>query len=101
MQTFMQSAPARKLDLALQRNLLTLQEKAGAGAPLNLLLGLKNTSAETEKRQLQEKGLILRSVIGTAATAIAPAHKIPEISQFVFIERIELSSHLQPKGKRD
>jgi len=97
----MQSAPARKLDLALQRNLLTLQEKAGAGAPLNLLLGLKNTSAETEKRQLQEKGLILRSVIGTAATAIAPAHKIPEISQFVFIERIELSSHLQPKGKRD
>ena len=101
MTAFMQSASARKLNPALQRRLLTLEEEEGAGAPLNLLLGLRNTPTETEKRQLQEKGLILRSVIGTVATAIAPAHKIPEISQLDFIERIELSRHLQPKGKRD
>jgi len=100
MQTFMQTASARKLSPALQRRLLALEREA-LGAQLDLLLGLKNALTEAEKLRLQQAGITLRSVIGTVATATAPAGKIPEVASFDFIDQIELSTRLRSKGDND
>jgi len=98
MKAFMQTLSARKINIGLQRELLLLEEKNAVHQRLDLLIGLKTSLTETEKAQLQQEGVILRSVIGTIATATAPAEKIPAVASFDFIEYIELSTRLQMKG---
>lgn len=101
MKTFMQSASAKKLNTGLQRKLLALEEKNATDERLDLLLGLKTPPTEAEKDRLRQEGVLLRSVVGTVATATAPAEKIPTISLFDFIERIELAAPLRPKGDQN
>lgn len=97
----MQTASAKKLNIGLQRKLLALEEKNATDERLDLLLGLKTTPTEDEKDRLRQEGVLLRSVVGTVATATAPAGKIPAISSFDFIESIELATPLRPKGDQD
>jgi len=97
MSAFLQTAPARKLSPALQRNLLALEEKEGSAVRLHLLLGLKNTLTDAEKSLLQQAGVVVRSAIGSVATAVAPAEAMPDVASFDFIESIEISTPLQPK----
>jgi hypothetical protein len=98
---FLQTAPAKKLSPALQRRLLALEEKNAAGEKVDLLLGLNASPTENEKGRLQQEKVLLRSVIGTVATATAPAGSIPAISRFDFIKNIELAVPLNPKGDRN
>ena len=97
MKTFMQTASAKKLNIRLQRKLLALEEKNATDERLDLFVGLKTPPTEAEKDRLRQEGILLRSVVGTVATATAPAEKISTISLFDFIESIELATPLRPK----
>lgn len=101
MESFLQTPSARKLNPALQQKLLALERKGAEEERLTLLLGLKTPPTEADKNRLQQEGALLRSVLGTVATATAPAEKIPAISRLEFVETIELATFFKPKGEAD
>lgn len=100
MQDFLKTEPARKLDPALQRQILDLERKAALDGHLTVILGLKAPLTEFERGQLQEAGVTIGSVLGTVATASVPARKVPHVASLDFIARIELPVKLTPKGER-
>jgi len=98
---FMQTNQAKKLNPALQRRIFALLEENDMNQHLDLLLGFKTALTGFQRDQLQQEGVMLRSLIGTVATATAPAKAIPTIASLNFIENIELATPLQQRRGHD
>lgn len=101
MQAFLKTEPARKLDPALQSQLLDLEKKMALDESIDVILGLKAPLTDLERGQLQYAGVTLRSVVGTIATASVRAREVPAVASLAFIARIESPMKLTPKGERN
>jgi hypothetical protein len=92
----MDESVERKLDPSILMELEGLKEQK-VSKPLKIIVRTKGNMNDVQRKQIEEVGLTIGSILGDVFTATGPLTAVLKAARFDFVSYIELSRKLEQK----